>query len=76
MTVKECLALISFYSRWKLIGARTGKVLATSSSKKKTLEKWLDYRVINKPLSACVEVSKKFDKMAVSYIAVRVVEKV
>ena len=25
---------------------------------KKTLEKWLDYRVINKPLSAYVEVSK------------------
>ena len=43
---------------------------------KKTLEKWLDYRVVGKPLSAYVEVSKKFDEMAVSYIAVRVVEKV
>ena len=74
MTVKECLALICFYSRWKLIGARTGKVIATSSTKEKTLEKWLDYRVID--LSACVEVSKKFDAMAVSYIAVIVVEKV
>ena len=73
MTVKECLDLICFYSRWKLIGARTGKVIATSSSKKKTLEKWLDYRVVGKPLSAYVEVSKKFDEMAVSYIAVIVV---
>lgn len=70
MTVKECLALIYVYSRWKLIGARTGKVIATSSTKEKTLEKWLDYRVIN--LNACVEVSKKFDKMAVSYIAISV----
>jgi len=59
-----------------LIGARTGKVIATSSTREKTLEKWLDYRVIDKPLSAYVEVSKKFDKMAFSYIAVRVVEKV
>lgn len=55
MTVAQAIALLSIGSRWRLVGARTGKTLCKSSNKEKTKAKYMDKKVTDHPFVADFE---------------------
>ena len=58
MTVRDIVKLLSYGTRWKLVGARTGKKLCDSFNKDKTKEKYMDMPVVDNPIVADFYVSK------------------
>ena len=58
MTVKDILKLLSYGTEWRLIGARTGKIICTSRNKETTRERYIDLPVTDEPIKADFYVSK------------------
>jgi len=58
MTVRQIIKLLNYGTEWRLIGARTGKILCSSRNKKQTREKYLDLLVTDEPIKADFYVSK------------------
>ena len=58
MTVRQILKLLSYGTEWRLVGARTGKVLCTSRNKKETKEKYMELTVIDEAIKADFYVNK------------------
>lgn len=58
MTVRQILKLLSYGTEWRLVGARTGKVLCTSRNKEGTREKYMELTVIDEAIKADFYVSK------------------
>ena len=58
MTVRDIVKLLSYGTKWKLVGARTGKRLCDNFASEKTREKYMDMPVIDDPIVADFYVSK------------------
>ena len=58
MTVKELLALLSYGTRWRLVGAYSGKTLCRSSSSSKQKDKYAECYVTDAPIKADLYVQK------------------
>lgn len=52
MTVRQVLELLSYGTYWRLVGARTGKILCTCFNKQPTKEKYMELTVTNDPIKA------------------------
>ena len=52
MTVRQILKLLSYGTEWRLVGARTGKVLCTSRNREQTKEKYIECTVIDECIKA------------------------
>ena len=58
MTVKEVYALLSYGTRWRLVGAYSGKILCRNSSSSKQKDKYAECQVTDKPIIADVDVHR------------------
>ncbi len=58
MAVREAVKLLSYGTDWRLIGAKTGKILCTPYTKEKTREKYMDLPVTDQPFVADFIVGK------------------
>lgn len=56
MTVKEVLALLSYGTRWRLVGAYSGKILCRNSSSSKQKDKYAECEVTDTPIVADFDV--------------------
>lgn len=60
MTVKEVLALLSYSTRWKLVGAYSGKILCRNTSSSKQKDKYAECDVTDKPIVADIYASRDY----------------
>ena len=58
MTVRQILKFLAYGTEWRLVGARTGKILCTSRNTDKTREKYMEKTVIDEAIKADFYVSK------------------
>lgn len=52
MIVRNIVKLLSYGTEWRLVGARTGKILCSSRNKEQTKEKYMDLPVTDEPIKA------------------------
>ena len=58
MTVKDILKLLSYGTRWRLVGAYSGKVLCKSTGSSKQKDKYAECEVTDNPIVADIDVQK------------------
>lgn len=58
MTVRQILKFLSYGTEWRLVGARTGKILCTSRNREQTKEKYMECTVIDECIKADFFVSR------------------
>lgn len=58
MTVKDILKLLSYGTKWRLVGAYSGKILCRSSSSSKQKDKYAECETTDTPIVADFDVYK------------------